>query len=533
MALIFDGTNEKWGSYPQEGLIHRDIDHTFALFFKPNSGSTTLQWLGGMNGGPAAGNYRASGFFYRADQGTKNVSLFKASLDTYYNIAVPSENSWNVVIEARPSSGGLNVETSTKLALNATDVTTNTGMNTYSGDVTRFIVGSVRNVNLTPNYNNRFSGKIWGWAIWNRILSDSEINSLQAGAHPNTIATGLVDLHYFESVSAGLTTSVSQVGGRTMTFTGSPASDADSPFSAQDITSVNGGAGVTPGQVNSVNITGFTQAPNAGTFLGKALTTFGGNTTTSTNVMPYYADGVTYPDPTSSGSYTLSVNAETATENNVPLNLPAGHSVVTMSGLVTGNSRYIPYHVPDLTNNQKIVYPNNSGAFEVYADGGVRATNTGTYLCWRWDNVSTVMTQLNITVLDAEGGEIIVVTGEVNPTFEGGRLEAKESIAKFRTKLPFQPQSVAADLTTLRNDFNALISKMTNNGWFEGGEEQLTMLKISLQCGLPQLVKRLKEQAPDQMPVQSASVAADVAALRTDLNALLTKLKNANLMATS
>jgi len=37
----------------------------------------------------------------------------------------------------------------------------------------------------------------------------------------------------------------------------------------------------------------------------------------------------------------------------------------------------------------------------------------------------------------------------------------------------------------------------------------------------------------NQMPVQAASTAADVATLKTDFNALLTKLKNAGLMATS
>jgi hypothetical protein len=37
----------------------------------------------------------------------------------------------------------------------------------------------------------------------------------------------------------------------------------------------------------------------------------------------------------------------------------------------------------------------------------------------------------------------------------------------------------------------------------------------------------------NKMPVQAASVAADVAALVVDFNALLTKLKNAGLMATS
>ena len=37
----------------------------------------------------------------------------------------------------------------------------------------------------------------------------------------------------------------------------------------------------------------------------------------------------------------------------------------------------------------------------------------------------------------------------------------------------------------------------------------------------------------NQMPVQAASVAADVATLKTDFNALLTKLKNAGLMASA
>lgn len=36
-----------------------------------------------------------------------------------------------------------------------------------------------------------------------------------------------------------------------------------------------------------------------------------------------------------------------------------------------------------------------------------------------------------------------------------------------------------------------------------------------------------------QMPVQAASVAADVATLKTDFNALLTKLKDAGLMASA
>lgn len=126
-----------------------------------------------------------------------------------------------------------------------------------------------------------------------------------------------------------------------------------------------------------------------------------------------------------------------------------------------------------------------------------------------------------------------VVIVDSNVTLQAGRVEAREQLAIVRVKLAYQADSVAATVTDLRTDFNSLLSKMDTRGWFTGGEVQTTMLKVAMQNGLIQFLNRIKTQAPDQMDVQSASVAADVAALRTDFNALLTKLKAANLMATS
>lgn len=265
--------------------------------------------------------------------------------------------------------------------------------------------------------------------------------------------------------------------------------------------------------------------------------------------VPMLADGIVWPRlPAVGQTVTLTQSSNTATAS-VGINLPTGHqtlrvgdvvggAVANFADVVTDNDRMLGYHflaaVNPLTTDDTAYFV-TSDNYWVYRNGDVGADTASlprTDTLYIQDTTTGVISSHSVVLTEAGGG-IIVTPVDSNVTFKTGRLEAKESLATFRAKLPFQAQSVAADVPTLRTDFNSLLTKMTNAGWFEGGDEQFTMIKIALQCGLPQLVKRIKEQAPDQMPVQAASVAADVAGLRTDLNALLTKLKNSNLMANS
>lgn len=257
--------------------------------------------------------------------------------------------------------------------------------------------------------------------------------------------------------------------------------------------------------------------------------------------LPNFVDNGLIPFlPATAQTITLTQSSNSATINR-NISLATGWEVIrnagnpdTFESLVVGDLTYLAQHFIDagnpLTTNDTAYWDTSLG-LSISQDGKPTAPDalTQDIFIWRASDSKTYIHNVIIT----EEGEVIVSAAPSNVTFKTGRLEAKESIATFRAKLPFQAQSVAVDITALRTDFNSLLTKMTNAGWFVGGEEQFTMIKIALQCGLPQLVKRIKEQAPDQMPVQSASVAADVAALRTDLNSLLTKLKNANLMATS
>ena len=310
------------------------------------------------------------------------------------------------------------------------------------------------------------------------------------------------------------------------------------------ITSVNSGSGITAGSTgNTAQLAGYSTTPTSATHGPLAMTGLsynGGSQVLTFDDVPY-ADGQTRPPFDGVADFTVvaSGSSQTSTLSNVPTNPPTGWATVTISSPVTGDVTYIGNHT-DLSNHE-IVYETKIGqslifpaeGLIVYADGGVSLPSdlAGDHIMYKRNLTTGLVIQL--TVIINGDGEVVIVTGNSEATFKGGRLEAKESLATFRAKLPFQAQSVASDVTTLRTEFNSLLSKMAVAGWFEGGEEQLTMLKISLQCGLPQLVKRLKAQAPIQMPVQTASVASDVTALRNDLNALLTKLKNANLMATS
>lgn len=313
---------------------------------------------------------------------------------------------------------------------------------------------------------------------------------------------------------------------------------------AESITSVNSGAGITAGSTgNTAQLAGYSTTPTSATHGPLAMTNLtydGGPQVLTFDDVPY-ADGQTRPPFDGVADFTVvaSGSSQSSTLVNVPTNPPTGWATVTISSPVTDDITYIGNHT-DLSNHE-IVYETKIGqslifpteGLVVYTDGGVSLPSdlAGDHIMYKRNLTTGLVIQLTVTING--DGDVVIVTGNSEATFKGGRLEAKESLATFRAKLPFQAQSVASDVTTLRTDFNSLLSKMAVAGWFEGGEEQLTMLKISLQCGLPQLVKRLKAQAPTQMPVQTASVASDVTALRNDLNALLTKLKDSNLMATS
>lgn len=299
------------------------------------------------------------------------------------------------------------------------------------------------------------------------------------------------------------------------------------------ISSLNDGNPIKAGQTFNFNTIGYTTV-TSGNIAGKALiiNTFASNVGNATAPSP--VDGQSfYKVSTPTTSYTQNVTISDGTNPSSlvwqvsPLD---GYSVVDLVNPITNDPTYPTYYysVVPVTGDQQWI--NTAHVTSQTSDGGIIAPSAAVTTMYHWVAATGIIYQYTVTI--NEDGEIIDVI-PTRLTYAVGRVEAIEAMATFRSKLPFQASSVASNVAGLRTDFNLLLSKMRNNGWFNGGDESLTTMKIALQNGLLQFLKRLKQTAPDQMVTQSDSVAADVTALRTDFNALLTKLKTANLMASS
>jgi hypothetical protein len=250
MSVIFDGTNTKYATLPNFGYLHRTKDCGLVVWFKGATGSTQ-QFLAGMDQN-AGGSTRYTGICYRGNS-SGQISVVRASTETHHALGSPIADEWNVAVFTRANSGTAIASPS---ALNSTDVSPSTLIN-QDFELLRFIIGA-RRVAGGSTYTDLANVKIGGFALYNTVLTTAQINSYQAGAHPDDVPDGLVD--YLIINGTGTATTMLTDAGTTMTFVGSPSLDTDTPFPTQTITDINSGdpvSGDTSG--NTFTTTGFTE----------------------------------------------------------------------------------------------------------------------------------------------------------------------------------------------------------------------------------------------------------------------------------
>lgn len=184
-----------------------------------------------------------------------------------------------------------------------------------------------------------------------------------------------------------------------------------SAVSLPEITSVNGGAGVRAGSTgNTASLSNFANVPSTGTLNSLVLADITGTTSSVTFTVPGYVDGQTYPNPNISHTLTLNASGGETANISVPLNVPLNNDTVTFATLVTGDPRYLADHLA-ISSGDKFIFPTEGGGFEIFDDGGGRASTLGTRECWWWKNSNSMMTQVFVTVNDA--GIVKVSTGMV------------------------------------------------------------------------------------------------------------------------
>jgi hypothetical protein len=394
MGVIFDGTNTKYGSLPNSPYFNRTTDFTFLLHFKPSGGSTQ-QYMAGMDQN-AGGSTTFSGFFHRGDASAV-TSFGRASVTTHHNLGTPVLDQWNIAVFSRPNSG---VTVASPSALNATDASPSTLIN-QSFDLLRFIIGA-RRVAGGSTYTDFFNGKIGAWAIWNRVLSSGEIDSLQGGAHPSTISSGLVD--YMVITGTGTATTLLTNAGTTMTFVGSPALDTDSPFTAYSITDVNGDEEIDIDSTgNTINVAGFSNAISSIVVGGKAATSIAGSNPNYTFTMPPFTHGFTYPEPDATHDLVVTDTAANSAEIPIVLNSPVGMTSVTLSSPVTGDDRFMGYwmalngHTP--VNGDKMITIDADVIGT--SDTGVTADDPLVTTIWHWFAATGIIYEYTVSVTEA------------------------------------------------------------------------------------------------------------------------------------
>jgi hypothetical protein len=303
MSLIFDGTNVKYGTFPNESLFNNSTAFSLVVWFKPTGGVTQQHLIGADQN--AGGSTRYSGIYYRGNA-SGVVAFTKSAVEAHYNIGTPTVNQWSVAIVSRPT--GATAQT-TPMALDATDTSASTLTN-GSSDLARFIIGA-RRIAGGSTYTDLANAKIGGFAIYQRQLTSGEIDQYQTGAHPDDVG-GFTDYMMF-SGSGTATTQVSE-NGRTMTFVGSPALDTDTPFPSQEITDVNGSdpvSGDTSG--NTFTTTGFTEDITDVTVGGLECTDVSETGGDGSFTVPPPVHGEVYPEIGVNQDVVISGATETAT----------------------------------------------------------------------------------------------------------------------------------------------------------------------------------------------------------------------------
>lgn len=180
---------------------------------------------------------------------------------------------------------------------------------------------------------------------------------------------------------------------------------------AQAIVSVNGGAGISAGSAgNTAQLSGFVSPPTGGNIGGVSFTNFSYNagTQVATFDLPMYSDGSTWPAFDSTATVTITDGTNSPILNNVPTNPPAGYSNQVISSPATDGSTYLYDHTD--VSNHEVSYPNggyNATAgrnnIALSSDGGftVTASFAGTYMMYKRDLTSGLVTLLNVTINEA------------------------------------------------------------------------------------------------------------------------------------
>lgn len=391
MGVIFDGTNTKYGALPNFSYFHRTKNSTFAVWFKPAGGSNQ-QFISGEDQN-AGGSTRYTGFAYRGNS-SGQVSLVRASTETHHDLGTPNLNEWNVAIFSRPNSG---VAASTPSALNATDSSPSTLIN-QEFELLRLIIGA-RRIAGGSTYTDFFNGKVGAWASWDRVLDASEINSLQGGAHPSTIATSLVD--WMVITGTGTATTLPTNTGVTMTFAGSPALDTDSPFTAYSITDVNGDEEIDIDSTgNTITLDGFSNAISSIVVGGKAATSIAGSNPNYTFTMPAFTHGFTYPEPDATHDLVVTDTAANTAEIPVVINSPVGMTSVVLSVPVTDDDRFMGYwmaangHSPVNGDKMLTIDADVIGT----SDTGVTANDPLDTTIWHWVAATGIIYEYDVSV---------------------------------------------------------------------------------------------------------------------------------------
>lgn len=403
MALITNGTNQRWSI--TGAPFNNSKVHTVAVVFKVNTATTTDQFIfGGYNSG---GLSRRSGVIYRADQATKYIAKVKSSSTFYYPTLAnagsqftPSASGWNIFIFSRSVTGGAGG--ASRRMLNSGTVNTDTSEENGSTDLSLFGGGAWRDSDGV--YKNWFDGKVFCVAAWDRVLSVAEENELKSWVNPQSVSGGAPNM-YVEFSGSGTATNFTAPTGQSVTFTGSPTLDADTPYLA--ITGVTPSTLLVGSTGNNVQYIGFTSPVTSIVFGGVTQSITAADLTNATFNRPAFVDGSTIQNPTASQSLVISNSVPETANLSAPSGIPSGNGSVVVASAPNDNPNRVGYYIA-LTDGDLLIYPSESGNFSLFSDGACSAMTTGLRTCWHWKASSGLLTQLNITVNDA--GEIINVS---------------------------------------------------------------------------------------------------------------------------
>jgi hypothetical protein len=205
-----------------------------ASMLDPNNPYTMLAWIKKSTldtsdqfifGGRRASSFeRSHGILYRGSSGT-TLNLYQNGGSAQYLAgAVPSLDVWVPVIITRVGGGtgsqttSINVDGATVAGANSQTTLAETPVVAVGASQTSGVI------------DKHFVGLIGAVAKWDAVLSAPDIASLIAGADPSTIDSGnLYDSWVFDSDTGSTSTGVNS---GVITWTGSPAYVADSPFAS-------------------------------------------------------------------------------------------------------------------------------------------------------------------------------------------------------------------------------------------------------------------------------------------------------------